>query len=297
MIAEAALGAYYDRVQGVVSAHFHRKKVVIVGVGAGSYQAEKLARLGPAAMTLVDFDRVELPNLVRTVYTIDDLGRPKAEALADRITRVNPAVTPRPAIVDICSLDAEAQRDLFAGADLLIAGTDQFAAQALVNRWSQRLAIPALFIGIHDGAEGGRLIWSVPGLTPCYRCVASDRYEWFESRGQAATDMAAAHGGLVDIQFIDMVALKIAIAVLDREEQSSAGRFFQRMLGRTEVIVRTSPDYLYGNSLWDAILSDLPRSPKAFAHELKEQALLAMDTLWLRTEVDPDCPDCRARRR
>ena len=77
-----------------------------------------------------------------------------------------------------------------------------------------------------------------------------------------------------------------------RGQDSAIGKFFSRMAGRNDVIIRCDPGYEWGGRMWDALLGDLPKEPKDFAQELKEAALFAMDSIWIRGEYDPDCPDC-----
>lgn len=286
---------YYSRIDGLLSDAFHSRTVVIIGCGAGSYMAEKLARLGPKEIRLVDFDTVELHNLTRTSYLLGDVGHLKVDSLAQHLAAVNPLVDVEAVPADLCAMNRSEQERLVANADLIVAGTDHFPAQALVNRLSQEYRIPALFIGIHAGARGGRIVWSVPGETSCYRCVARDRYEAFESSDGADTDLVSEQGLVVDCQFIDMIALKILIAILERGQDTEIGNFYRAMAGRNEIIVRTSPRYEYGRLLWDAVLSDLPGEPKDYATELKESVLFSCDTVWLGVEPDPDCPDCGAR--
>jgi pimeloyl-ACP methyl ester carboxylesterase len=93
-----------------------------------------------------------------------------------------------------------------------------------------------------------------------------------------------------------MVATKIAVAILERRQDSAMGRFFEGMGDRNDILVRCDPDYAWGQAVWGAVLGDLPKAPKDYARELSEQALLAMDTLWLKGEYDPVCPVCAARR-
>lgn len=292
---------YLSRTEGLVSPAAHAKVVVCVGCGAGSYLYEKLARCAsPAEIRLVDFDHVEWANLCRTAYGASDVGKKKVDALAARLTDANPFVRAVPYCADICAMSDAETNALCAGADLLIAGTDSFPAQAKVNTLSQRLGIPAAFIGIHAAAEGGRVIWSVPqsaslsgtAATPCYRCVASERYRLFKEAGTAQVDLPGARGLLPDVQFIDSVALKVSLALLDRGQQSAMGRFYDAMRGRTEIVLRCTPEYLYGAQLWDALLSDLPTEPKLYAKEIMEEVLFAMDTIWLTTERSLNCPDC-----
>jgi tRNA threonylcarbamoyladenosine dehydratase len=70
-----------------------RARVAVVGLGGvGSWAAEALARSGVGGFVLVDDDSVCLTNINRQVIaTQDSLGRPKAEAMAERIRAINPS--------------------------------------------------------------------------------------------------------------------------------------------------------------------------------------------------------------
>lgn len=71
--------------------------VLLVGCGAlGSMLAELLVRSGTRRIWLCDGDRVEGGNLVRSVYTIDDVGTMKAAALAKRLGSAYPYASPIP---------------------------------------------------------------------------------------------------------------------------------------------------------------------------------------------------------
>lgn len=66
-------------------------RVHIIGCGSvGSTVAENLARFGIEDMVLYDFDTVEEHNLVNQMFTKEDVGRLKTEALADYVHRINP---------------------------------------------------------------------------------------------------------------------------------------------------------------------------------------------------------------
>ncbi|MDO8950468.1 MAG: sulfur carrier protein ThiS adenylyltransferase ThiF [Actinomycetota bacterium] len=67
--------------------------VAIIGCGGlGSSVAEMLVRSGVGALVLIDFDRVEEDNLNRQLFFRDQLGRLKAEALAETLRRIDPSV-------------------------------------------------------------------------------------------------------------------------------------------------------------------------------------------------------------
>ncbi|MDR0574655.1 MAG: ThiF family adenylyltransferase [Tannerella sp.] len=64
-------------------------KVIFGGAGIGSNIAECALRFGFERITIVDGDRVEENNLNRQNYTQADLGKYKAEALAERLLAIN----------------------------------------------------------------------------------------------------------------------------------------------------------------------------------------------------------------
>lgn len=70
------------------------ERIHIIGCGAvGSTLAENLARFGITKITLHDFDIVEEKNVANQMYTNEDVGKPKVEALADILKRINPMIS------------------------------------------------------------------------------------------------------------------------------------------------------------------------------------------------------------
>lgn len=68
-----------------------KEKFHIIGCGSvGSSVAELLARFGLTKFTLYDFDRVESKNIVNQMFTYNDIGKLKVEALRDIIVSINP---------------------------------------------------------------------------------------------------------------------------------------------------------------------------------------------------------------
>lgn len=66
----------------------------IIGVGAtGSFVAMELARMGCPVLNIYDFDDVEIHNIPNQYYDTEDLGKLKAEALADKLKLINPNIT------------------------------------------------------------------------------------------------------------------------------------------------------------------------------------------------------------
>lgn len=64
--------------------------ILIAGSGIGSVIAECALRLGFEHINIVDGDSVELSNLNRQNYLMDDIGSNKAEAIKRRLLSINP---------------------------------------------------------------------------------------------------------------------------------------------------------------------------------------------------------------
>ena len=144
-------------------------RVLIVGTGGlGSPAALYLAAAGVGTMILADPDDVDLSNLQRqVVYTEDDIGRPKAEAAADRLAALNPHIF----VAGFeGAFDAETADELISGVDLVLDGTDDFATRFCVSdacvRQGKTLVSGA--IGRWTGQIG------VFSGRPCYRCLVPE---------------------------------------------------------------------------------------------------------------------------
>lgn len=71
-----------------------RERIHIIGCGAiGSTVAENLARFGLTKITLYDFDKVEPHNIANQMFTQEDVGKMKVEAVAEYLRKINPDIT------------------------------------------------------------------------------------------------------------------------------------------------------------------------------------------------------------
>ena len=65
--------------------------VGIAGLGGlGSTVATALARAGVGSLLIADFDKVEISNLNRQQYFLDQVGREKVAVLTENLLRINP---------------------------------------------------------------------------------------------------------------------------------------------------------------------------------------------------------------
>jgi len=66
-------------------------RVFLGGAGIGSIISECALRFGFEMLTIVDGDKVEESNLNRQNYRMCDIGKPKVEALKERLLSINPS--------------------------------------------------------------------------------------------------------------------------------------------------------------------------------------------------------------
>lgn len=125
---------------------------MVVGLGGvGSWAAEALARSGVGSLSLVDLDDICVSNVNRQLPALDGaIGRPKAEALAERFQAIHPggAFT---AVLEYFTAD-NAFRLLEARPDYVVDAIDSVANKSLLAATCRRLGVP----NVVCGAAGGR---------------------------------------------------------------------------------------------------------------------------------------------
>ncbi len=147
-----------------------QSRVVVMGLGGlGSPVAIYLAAAGVGELILVDFDQVELTNLQRQiVHRSDTIGHPKVTSAQATLAALNPEIR----ITPIASrLSGSELLDQVAAADLVIDGTDNFAARFEINRACVLAAKPLIW-GAAVRLEGQVSLYrpDQPECA-CYQCV------------------------------------------------------------------------------------------------------------------------------
>ncbi len=146
-------------------------KVLVVGAGGlGSPALMYLAAAGVGTLGIVDFDVVDESNLQRQIiHGVSDIDKPKAESARNSVAEINPYVT-----VNLHQerLDSSNVMEIFAGYDLIVDGTDNFATRYLVNDACVLLNKPYVWGSIYRFDGQASVFWSEHG--PCYRCLYPD---------------------------------------------------------------------------------------------------------------------------
>jgi molybdopterin/thiamine biosynthesis adenylyltransferase len=156
--------------------------VHVIGCGGiGSFAALALAKLGCVRLHLYDDDRVEEHNVPNQLYRIADVGRSKAEALAD-ILEAFAGTRPAP---HVRRIEGERLQGI------VVSGVDSMDARK--NLWwkaiRHRAGIP-LYLDGRLGAELCRLYAIRPFDPDDVRCYEKSLYE--DSQAMVPTCTAAA---------------------------------------------------------------------------------------------------------
>lgn len=142
------------RLYGVPAlAAFERASVAVIGIGGvGSWVAEALARSAVGSLTLIDLDNVAQSNTNRQIHALDgNYGKPKVEAMAERIRQINP-------LCDVRVVEDFIEPDNFAavlggGFDYVVDAIDSVRTKTALIAWCVEQGQPLITVG----GAGGQL--------------------------------------------------------------------------------------------------------------------------------------------
>lgn len=148
--------------------------IAIVGCGGtGSVVAEQLVRLGVRTLTLIDPDRLSESNLTR-VYgsTASDVGRAKADVLAEHLARIAPGGRFR-CLQSMLTVEAAA-RSLIS-CDIVFGCTDDNAGRLILSRVATYLLKPVIDCGVVISSDDDGALRGIDGrvtiLAPGQACL------------------------------------------------------------------------------------------------------------------------------
>ncbi len=151
-------------------------EVVVIGAGGiGSPAIQYLAAAGVGLLTIIDDDRVELPNLQRQIlFGTRDIGSAKAEIAKRRVDALNPDV----AVETVTRrIGADNAQRFIEGATVVLDGSDNFATRLAVSDRCTAAHVPLVTaaIGQFQAQIGTFRGWEADA--PCYRCYVGDAFD------------------------------------------------------------------------------------------------------------------------
>ncbi|MDE7074887.1 MAG: tRNA threonylcarbamoyladenosine dehydratase [Odoribacter sp.] len=144
--------------------------VLIAGLGGvGAYAAEQLCRAGIGEMTIIDGDVVELTNKNRQLLALNsNLGKAKAEVMAERFLDINPALCLH-VINDFIRDDRMIEILQMAKYDYVVDAIDTLAPKIFLIYHALQLGLPV----VSSMGSGGKLDPSkieVTDISKSYNC-------------------------------------------------------------------------------------------------------------------------------
>jgi sulfur carrier protein ThiS adenylyltransferase len=131
--------------------HLKKFRVGIAGAGGlGSNCAAALARTGIGTLVIADFDKVELSNLSRQYYFVNQIGMMKTEALKDNLLRIRPEI--KVAIHQV-KLNKENIPTIFAGCHVIVEAFDRSDMKEMLIESVQK-ELPGVPLIVGSGMAG-----------------------------------------------------------------------------------------------------------------------------------------------
>ncbi|MDR1213857.1 MAG: ThiF family adenylyltransferase [Propionibacteriaceae bacterium] len=279
-------------------------RIVAIGVGGSVGYLETMARGGIGQFVLIDPDVIEAKNVGTQAVDPLDIGRPKVDALADRLARLNPnchvwTIPAREDAIDDSGFHRLLREPLPGGPEalpattLLCAFTDNFLAQDRVQRLGLHFGLPTLAAAVYKEGRGAELAFAAPGLTQaCIRCAQSARYRSVLKEGTSgeetsdgtpflATDRLNATKQMVTLGLLHALN---PIAQADHPATVRWRRVMECLRDRNLDLTRLDPD------------SPLPSFRPL--DDIADGRCVLDETVWTKPSPDgPDspggaCPDC-----
>lgn len=164
------------------------KRVAILGCGSmGSKVATSLARMGVSKFYLVDSDVLKVGNLVRNELDWGEVGAHKADALAERLKRINAQIR-----VDrwVNQLGGQTSVDTLMACltslktcDLIVETTGSGQGFVYASSVAEDEGVPMVWGRVFGGGFGGYIARTRPGIEASPLDVRNSIYQWFQTPG------------------------------------------------------------------------------------------------------------------
>jgi len=191
-------------------------RVLVIGAGGiGSSVIPALAAAGVGTIGIVDDDVVETSNLHRQLlHSPADVGSAKVASAIATVGTINPSVTVDGFEERLTSANAAA---IFAGFDLVIDGSDNFATRYLANDQAALSRIPLVWGAVSQYGGQAGVAWAERG--PQYR-------DLFPAPPAPGTVLSCAEGGVLPttVAIIGSILATEAIKLLTGVGEPLVGR-------------------------------------------------------------------------
>lgn len=225
-----------------------QKGAVIIGCGSvGSLVAMELARAGVGRFFLIDMDILGYHNICRHQCGIQDVGKFKTTAVKERILQINPTAqvfTSNKKIqeVDMSLLESFCNKDA-----IMVGCADNREGDLYGNQYiAKPNGMPFVSIGCWERAFAGEIFYCLPEGMPDYSDFVAALGET-SGRVNANTHIYMGEVGSfepgisADINFVTIIAVKMILDLLNRDNEGYTQRLIQNLSQYTLICNTNNP--------------------------------------------------------
>lgn len=242
----------FSRNTGILESDMMLKTgAMFIGCGSvGSLAALELAKAGVGRFLLIDNDILGYHNLCRHQCGVKDVGKQKTQALKERILQINPTAkvimqnmqvqdVPLSVFDEFCNKDT-----------IVIGGADNREGDLYANKIAKEVGMPFMSLGMWERAFAGEIFYCLPEGMPDYSDFVwalgdtSGRVNQNRKFYTAEEDLAKATfepGISVDIDFVTIIAMKLAIDLLNRNNPNYTPRLLGHLTQYTLICNTNNP--------------------------------------------------------
>ena len=211
------------------------KRALFIGCGSvGSLVAVELAKAGVGSFLLVDMDIFGYHNICRHQCGIYDVGRFKTDAVADRILQINPYAKIKKYNCAIQDVDVDVLKDFCTEDTIIIGGADNREGDHYACQFAMHGGSAFISIGCWERAFAGEIFYCLPGMPDYSDFLDAIGYESgrvtqnrrFYTNEEELEKVSFEPGISADINFVTIIAVKIALDLLNRNNE----KFTQRII-------------------------------------------------------------------
>lgn len=211
------------------------KRALFIGCGSvGSLVAVELAKAGIGSFMLVDMDVFGYHNICRHQCGIYDVGRFKTDAVADRILQINPYAQVQKFNCAIQDVDQDVIKTFCSKDTIIIGGADNRDGDHYACKFAMQGGSAFISIGCWERAFAGEIFYCLPGMPDYSDFLDAIGYvsgrvtqnRRFYTTEEELEKVSFEPGISADINFVTIIAVKIALDLLNRDNS----RFTQRIV-------------------------------------------------------------------
>ena len=149
--------------------HLATMSVGVIGLRCmGDLAANLLVRLGIGGITLVESEQVDVPDL-GVLRTLRDLGKARLSVVGNDLLAINPHLHLTRVAGDISGCSDDEVRHLARSVDALLCMVHDSSIHDRINA-AAYMEVPTVHATIGGRDVSGRVIWTRPRSTACWRC-------------------------------------------------------------------------------------------------------------------------------